>query len=76
MIAALMANPKKKTANFVRRAIHPRPEGRGFSRNSGKKPFLNLGLGQFCRFKVENGIKGKDNRVYACLDAASGLTFN
>lgn len=26
----------KKKANFVRRAIHPRPKGRGFSRNSGK----------------------------------------
>ena len=26
----------EKKALFERRAIHPRPEGRGFSRNSGK----------------------------------------
>jgi len=28
------------------------------------------------RLRIENGIKGKGNMVYACLDAESGLTFN
>ena len=32
-----VASIAEKKANCVRRAIHPRPKGRGFSRNSGKR---------------------------------------
>ncbi len=32
----------QKEGELLRRALHPRPEGRGFSRNSGKPAGLSL----------------------------------